>query len=92
MNGDDLLNVLKQAVQFGLDKRFHLAGANTELEVLEGLPPKPVSALGWPSGITFSLAFLMSKSSSQPSKKDRPGANGAHLVRSYVDMRCAGGK
>lgn len=40
MNGDDLLNVLKQAVQFGLDKRIHLAGANTELEVLEGLPPE----------------------------------------------------
>ncbi|NYT62004.1 ABC transporter substrate-binding protein [Alcaligenaceae bacterium] len=40
MNGDDLLNALKQAVQFGLDKRFHLAGANTELEVLEGLPPE----------------------------------------------------
>jgi len=40
MNGDDLLNALKQAVQFGLDKRIHLAGANTELEVLEGLPPE----------------------------------------------------
>jgi branched-chain amino acid transport system substrate-binding protein len=39
-NGDDLLNALKQAVQFGLDKRIHLAGANTELEVLEGLPPE----------------------------------------------------
>lgn len=40
MNGDDLLNALKQAVQFGLEKRIHLAGANTELEVLEGLPPE----------------------------------------------------
>ncbi|HWK69597.1 ABC transporter substrate-binding protein [Pollutimonas sp. M17] len=40
MNGEDLLNALKQAVQFGLDKRIHLAGANTELEVLEGLPPE----------------------------------------------------
>lgn len=40
MNGDDLLNALKQAVQFGLDKKTHLAGANTELEVLEGLPPE----------------------------------------------------
>ncbi|MEO8837734.1 MAG: ABC transporter substrate-binding protein [Herbaspirillum sp.] len=40
MNGDDLLNALKQAVQFGLDKKIHLAGANTELEVLEGLPPE----------------------------------------------------
>src|SRR3546814_17932430 len=40
MNCEDLLNALKQAVQFGLDKRIHLAGANTELEVLEGLPPE----------------------------------------------------
>lgn len=37
--GDDAVNVLKQAVQFGLDKKFHLAGAQQELEVLEGLPP-----------------------------------------------------
>ncbi len=27
-------------MQFGLDKQIHLAGANTELEVLEGLPPE----------------------------------------------------
>ena len=38
--GDDMLNALKQAVQFGLDKRFHLAGAQQELEPLEGLPPE----------------------------------------------------
>ncbi len=38
-NGEDQTNVLKQAVQFGLDKRFHIAGANVELETLEALPP-----------------------------------------------------
>jgi branched-chain amino acid transport system substrate-binding protein len=38
--GDDAVNALKQAVQFGLDKQFHLAGAQQELEVLEGLPPE----------------------------------------------------
>ncbi len=38
--GDDAVNALKQAVQFGLNKRFHLAGAQQELEVLEGLPPE----------------------------------------------------
>ncbi|HYB09793.1 MAG TPA: ABC transporter substrate-binding protein, partial [Alphaproteobacteria bacterium] len=38
--GDDAVNSLKQAVQFGLDKRFHIAGAQQELEVLEGLPPE----------------------------------------------------
>ncbi len=37
--GQDMINALKQAVQFGLDKRFHLAGAQQELEVLDGLPP-----------------------------------------------------
>jgi branched-chain amino acid transport system substrate-binding protein len=38
--GDDSVNALKQAVQFGLDKKFHIAGAQQELEVLEGLPPE----------------------------------------------------
>lgn len=37
--GQDAVNSLKQAVQFGLNKRFHIAGAQQELEVLEGLPP-----------------------------------------------------
>jgi branched-chain amino acid transport system substrate-binding protein len=38
--GDDMVNALKQAVQFGLDKRFHLAGGQQEHEPLEGLPPE----------------------------------------------------
>jgi branched-chain amino acid transport system substrate-binding protein len=38
--GDDAVNALKQAVQFGLNKKFHLAGAQQELEVLIGLPPE----------------------------------------------------
>ncbi len=38
--GQDGVNCLKQAVQFGLAKRFHIAGAQQELEVLEGLPPE----------------------------------------------------
>jgi branched-chain amino acid transport system substrate-binding protein len=40
LGGDDMLNALKQAVQFGLDKKLHLAGAQQELEPLEGLPPE----------------------------------------------------
>ena len=40
VQGDDMINALKQAVQFGLDKRFHLAGGQQELEPLEGLPPE----------------------------------------------------
>src|SRR6201982_2384087 len=38
--GQDSVNVLKQAVQFVLNQRFHIAGAQQELEVLEGLPPE----------------------------------------------------
>jgi branched-chain amino acid transport system substrate-binding protein len=38
--GDDMINCLKQAVQFGLDKKTHIAGAQQELEVLKGLPPE----------------------------------------------------
>jgi branched-chain amino acid transport system substrate-binding protein len=38
--GDDMVNALKQAVQFGLEKSVHLAGAQQELEPLEGLPPE----------------------------------------------------
>jgi branched-chain amino acid transport system substrate-binding protein len=38
--GDDMVNALKQAVQFGLDQKVHLAGAQQEMEALEGLPPE----------------------------------------------------
>ena len=38
--GDDMINCLKQGVQFGLNKKFHIAGAQQELKVLEGLPPE----------------------------------------------------
>ncbi|HZZ62870.1 MAG TPA: ABC transporter substrate-binding protein [Roseiarcus sp.] len=40
VQGQDAVNALKQAVQFGLDKKFHIAGAQAELETLEGLPPE----------------------------------------------------
>jgi len=40
VQGDDMLNAMKQAVQFGLEKKVHLAGAQQEMEPLEGLPPE----------------------------------------------------
>jgi branched-chain amino acid transport system substrate-binding protein len=40
VQGDDMINCMKQAVQFGLDKKVHLAGAQQELEALLGLPPE----------------------------------------------------
>jgi branched-chain amino acid transport system substrate-binding protein len=38
--GDDMLNAMKQAVQFGLQNKVHLAGAQQEMEPLEGMPPE----------------------------------------------------
>ena len=35
-----MLNAMKQAVQFGLQNKVHLAGAQQEMEPLEGLPPE----------------------------------------------------
>ncbi len=43
--GDDLVNCLKQAVQFGLDKRMAIAGGLQELEVVAALPEE--ARLGW---------------------------------------------
>jgi branched-chain amino acid transport system substrate-binding protein len=40
LGGDDMLNALKQAVQFGLQNKVHLAGAQQEMEPLEGLAPE----------------------------------------------------
>jgi ABC-type branched-subunit amino acid transport system substrate-binding protein len=79
--GDDMVNALKQAVQFGLDKRVHLAGAHQEMEPLAGLPPE--ARLG---------TWVMEWYWSQPGvphgrvrrsrqKADGPRANCPHLVR-----------
>ncbi len=38
--GDDMVNCLKQTVQFGIDKKIRIAGMQHELEVLFGLPPE----------------------------------------------------
>src|SRR5271156_6253847 len=40
VQGDDMLNAMKQAVQFGLQNKVHLAGAQQEMEPLEGLSPE----------------------------------------------------
>jgi branched-chain amino acid transport system substrate-binding protein len=38
--GSDMVNCLKQIVQFGIDKQIHVAGTQQELESLESLPPE----------------------------------------------------
>jgi branched-chain amino acid transport system substrate-binding protein len=38
--GQDMVNCMKQIVQFGIDKQIHVAGLQQELESLEGMPPE----------------------------------------------------
>ena len=38
--GSDMVNCLKQIVQFGIHKQLHIAGTQQELESLEALPPE----------------------------------------------------
>src|SRR3974390_3416789 len=40
VQGSDMVNCLKQIVQFGIDKQIHVAGTQQELESLESLPPE----------------------------------------------------
>ena len=40
VQGTDMINCLKQIVQFGINKQIHVAGTQQELESLEGLPPE----------------------------------------------------
>src|SRR5580704_5350583 len=40
VQGSDMINCLKQIVQFGLDKQIHIAGTQQELESLAALPPE----------------------------------------------------
>ena len=44
-DGQDLVNSMKQAVQFGLQKKFSIGGGLSELEVLRALPKE--ARLGW---------------------------------------------
>ncbi len=38
--GLDMINAMKQIVQFGIDKQVHVAGLQQELESLEAMPPE----------------------------------------------------
>jgi branched-chain amino acid transport system substrate-binding protein len=40
VQGFDMINCLKQVVQFGLNKQIHIAGTQQELESLAALPPE----------------------------------------------------
>jgi branched-chain amino acid transport system substrate-binding protein len=45
VDGQDLVNCMKQAAQFGLTKKFTIGGGLSELEVLRALPKE--AKLGW---------------------------------------------
>ena len=87
VQGDDMVNALKQAVQFGLDKKIHLAGAQQELEPLEGLPPEArigtwVFEWYWNQpGVPHVAEFV-----ADIKKQDRPRADRTHLVRFRLDL------
>jgi branched-chain amino acid transport system substrate-binding protein len=40
VQGNDMVNCLKQISQFGIDKQIHVAGTQQELESVEALPPE----------------------------------------------------
>ena len=40
VQGNDMVNCLKQIAQFGIDKQIHVAGIQQELESLEAMPPE----------------------------------------------------
>ena len=82
VQGDDMLNALKQAVQFGLQNKVHLAGAQQEMEPLEGLPPE--ARIGtWVHGMVLEPARRASCRRIRRGDEEahRPRADRAHLVR-----------
>jgi branched-chain amino acid transport system substrate-binding protein len=40
VQGNDMVNCLKQIAQFGIDKQIHVAGTQQELEAVEAMPPE----------------------------------------------------
>jgi len=40
VQGNDMVNCLKQISQFGIDKQIHVAGTQQELEPVEAMPPE----------------------------------------------------
>ena len=83
-----MVNCLKQAVQFGLDKSFHIAGAQQELEVLEGLPPEArigtwVFEWYWKQPSVPHVEAIRRR---HPQEQRRQGADRAPLVRLRGDL------
>ena len=81
--GDDMVNCLKQAVQFGLDKKTHIAGAQQELEVNLALPPEALIG-DWVFEWYWNqpnVPFVEGIRGRRPQEERRPRADRAHVVR-----------
>ena len=93
LGGDDMLNALKQAVQFGLDKKLPLAGAQQELEPLEGLPPEArigIWVMEWywkQPGVPHVAEFVEHRQETHG-----PRAYRAHLVRIRLGLDVRAGR
>ena len=88
-----MINALKQAVQFGLDKKVHLAGAQQELEVLEGLPPE--ARIGtWVFEWYWNQPDVPHVAEFVDGDRRRTGtrADRAHLVRLRLDLDLRAGR
>jgi branched-chain amino acid transport system substrate-binding protein len=83
VQGSDMINCLKQVVQFGLNKQIHVAGTQQELPACRR---KRGSASGCSNGIGSSRAFPASTSSSPISARSiramcRPRDTGSAMFR-----------
>ena len=95
VQGDDMLNAMKQAVQFGLQNKVHLAGAQQEMEPLEGLPPEArIGDLGDGMVLEPARRAPCRRIRRGDEEAHRPRADRAHLVRLCLglDLRARRGE
>ena len=91
--GSDMVNCLKQIVQFGINKQIHVAGTQQELESLE------VAAAGSPHRHldvrmvleTTEYAAPRGVRRRHPQAHRRQGADRAHLVRLHLGLHLRAG-
>ena len=87
IQGDDMLNAMKQAVQFGLQNKVHLAGSQQEMEPLEGLPPGSADRhLGLGMVLESAGRAACRRIRRGDEEAHRPRADRPHLVRLCLGM------
>src|SRR5581483_11748481 len=82
VQGNDMVNCLKQISQFGTDKQINVAGTQQELESVEAMPPEArvgvwMFAWCWKQAPARPVSTSsLPKSASGPAAKSRPRATG----------------